>query len=413
MPRIKNDLKCLKLRKRAGEIKLRWIVMALLCLAGGLVNPFGVYAQDYPATKKLVVVGSGTVRGGNLSVARERAIKECLVAAVARVAADMVEEESFVVNFQQLNNLLFDQTDSYIQDFKVLTEITAGENHRVLVEATVAVKKMADQLSAAGVLQAKTTLPTVLFLISEQTPLDIAPRYWWGSSMTGFKAASASAMADAFRTKNFPMTDTSVVKRAMLNEFDKAYLTDQEAVKFARMLNADVVVFGKATARQAPNVMGTEVRSYQGSLSVRALRTDSGKEIAAADRNTVAAQMDELAGSKEALSDAGALAGDELAAQIAAVWRAEGSRPASVEVLVEGTENLAHFVALRKALNEAPGVQGVRVKEMRRDQATLSVDYQGKAEDLAAALIVKTFDSFRVNIEEISSYYLKVKITPQ
>jgi len=84
-----------------------------------------------------------------------------------------------------------------------------------------------------------------------------------------------------------------------------------------------------------------------------------------------------------------------------------------VEVLVEGTENLAHFVALRKALNEAPGVEGVRVKEMRRDQATLSVDCQGRAEDLAAALIVKAFDSFRVNIEEISPYYLKVKITPQ
>jgi hypothetical protein len=263
------------------------------------------------------------------------------------------------------------------------------------------------------VLQAKTTLPAVLFLISEQTPLDIAPRYWWGSGMTGFKAASAGAMADGFRAKNFPVTDTSAVKGAMLNEFDKPYLTDQEAVKFARMLNADVVVFGKATAHQAPNVMGTEVRSFKGSLSVRALRTDTGKEIAAVDRNTVAAQMDELAGSKEALSNAGALAGDELAAQIAAAWRAEGSRPASVEVLVEGTENLAHFVALRKALNEAPGVEGVRVKEMRRDQATLSVDYQGKAEDLAAALIVKTFDSFRVNIEEISPYYLKVKITPQ
>ena len=55
----------------------------------------------------------------------------------------------------------------------------------------------------------------------------------------------------------------------------------------------------------------------------------------------------------------------------------------------------------------------MRVKEMRRDQTTLSVDYKGKAEDLAAALILKTFDSFRVNIEEISPYYLKVKITPQ
>ena len=242
MPKIKNDLRILKSRKQASRTSIRWIVMALLCLAGGFANPFGVSAQDYPATKKLVVVGSGTIRGGNLSVARENAIKECLVAAVARVAADMVEEDSFVANFEQINTLVFDQTDNYIQEFKVLTEITVGETHRVLVEATVAVKKMADQLSAAGVLQARTKLPTVLFLISEQTPLDIAPRYWWGSSMTGFKAASANAMADAFRTRNFPVTDTAAVKGAMLNEFDKAYLTDQEAVKFARMLNADVEI---------------------------------------------------------------------------------------------------------------------------------------------------------------------------
>ncbi len=380
---------------------------------GVLFHPFWVRAQDYPATRKLIVVGTGTVRGGNLSLARESAIEDCLVTAIARVAADITEQEIFVANFEQINNLLFNQTANYIQNFRVLAETAAAESYRVLVEATVAVKKVADQLATSGVLQAKLTLPAVLFLISEKTPQDIVPRYWWGSGMADFKSVSAGAMADAFRDMNLPVADASALEGSRFDEFDKPYLTDQQAAKFAGMLDADVVVVGKATVHQMPHVMGSEVPSFKASLSVRALRTDTGKEIAAAERDTVAAKMDELAGSKEALADAGTLVGEELAAQIAGVWRTAGSQPASVEVLVEGTENLADFVALRNALNEAPGVRGIRVKEMRRDQATLSVDYQGKAEDLAANLIVKAFDSFRVNIEEISPYYFKVKITPQ
>ena len=107
---------------------------------------------------------------------------------------------------------------------------------------------------------------------------------------------------------------------------------------------------------------------------------------------------------------AGTLAGDDLAIQLAAEWRKLAEKPSRMEIFVEGTGNLAHFVKFRRALTGISGVEGMRVKEIKPNETTLIIDYKGKSEQLASALMLQNFENFGINIYEISKQNLKVAL---
>ena len=140
-------------------------ILVLFCLAAALTQFDIAYGQESAKSKTYVVIGAATVYGGNVSAAREKAISNSLVTAVALMIGDLLQEDSLVDNFPQLNQLLFDRTKTYVRDYKVLTEATRGKSYRVVVKATVSGKKISKQLSDAGILRTRTTLPRVLFLV--------------------------------------------------------------------------------------------------------------------------------------------------------------------------------------------------------------------------------------------------------
>ena len=52
----------------------------------------------------------------------------------------------------------------------------------------------------------------------------------------------------------------------------------------------------------------------------------------------------------------------------------------------------------------------IRVKEIKPNEATLLVEYIGKTEDLAAALMQQNFKAFGINIYEVTPENLKVQL---
>lgn len=370
-------------------------------------------AQQPAQNKTFVVIGTGRIPGDNIQVGREEAISESLVTAVALMTEEILQVDSLVENFAQVNEIVYENTDAFVQDYKVLSETRSGKSYRVIVKATVAGDKIAKQLSSAGVLRAKVSPPKVLFLISEQNLQDDSPRYWWGKEMSGFEATTETTMANILRAHGFPVVDhggTEIRKMADWDSSDKPELTDAEALNLGTLLQADVVIVGTAIASPTPNVMGDELKSFKGYLNARVLRTETGEALANISRTAVTANVDERAGGREALVMAGTLAGDQLASQLAAAWRELVEKPSRLEVTVEGTANLANFVKFRRVLSSISGVGGIRVKEIKPNEATLIVEYQGKGEDLASALMLQDFKNFGIKIYEITQQNLKISI---
>ncbi|UCF92581.1 MAG: hypothetical protein JSW39_00040 [Desulfobacterales bacterium] len=371
-----------------------------------------VQAQTQSPVQTFVVLGTSPVRSGNVSQAREKAISESLVAAVALATADIMRVDALVRNFTQLNETIYNQADSYVQDYKVLTEATFGQIYRVMVQVRVATGKMTQQLTRAGVLQTEKPLPSVVLLIAEQQPLDVRPRYWWGPGMQHFQSATENAMAASLSTKGFTVIDHAarVLQTAAWEAEDNPDLDNREAVKLGALLQADLVVVGTSIVHPTPNTTDSRVRSYKAILTARVLRTDTGEEIANITRTAMAADADGLEGSQEALAVAGSLSGQALTDQLVAAWQQQTGQAMPVEILVEGTGKLGNFIRFRQKLSEISGVKAIHIKEIKPNEATLRVDYQGRLQDLIDALKLKDFESFHINIQAVAPNNLKIQL---
>ncbi|MBC8199450.1 MAG: hypothetical protein ISS67_01020 [Desulfobacterales bacterium] len=388
----------------------------------------GVQAEEQlHATHSVVlVIGTGRIYADNVAVARNRAISNSLVSAIENVVKDFLPLESLVQNFQVINNILYSNTEEFVQGYKVLTEALSGNTYRVMVQATVSIEKVQQQLSIAGIMIGKKSMPRVLFFIAEQSTEDSLPQYWWGEGMSAVKSVAENSMAGVMMKKGFLIINyknlAQNLRNETLDELDhqeaveilslEPELDHQEAVELGVRVNADVVIVGKAIASKAPNIMGKNIKSFKGAVTVRAFRADTGEEIAFALQTAVSTNVDEVAGGRAALSDAGALAGKDLSSQILEEWRKEIKKLVNIELVVKGTANFANFVQFRKILNDISGVNRVQLKEMRLDEAVLSVDFQGNAKELADALMLKAFDSFGINIYEVSQNRLRIELIP-
>jgi hypothetical protein len=391
-----------------------WMLVSL-SLTLMLILPGVAQTQVAATTKTFVVVGTAAMRGGNISAAREKAISDGLVTAVALMTQELLEEESLVDNFSRLNELLFDQTSTFIQGYKVLTEAGQDKSYRVIVQATVSGENISQKLTDAGILRAETTLPSILFLITEQNLGQDAPMFWWSSVGSGFISISEAVMVEHLQDAGFTVIDHWGARTRPLakwGDLDKPDLTDLEAAELGTALNADVVVMGTSLALPSTNIMGSAMRSFNGTVTLRALRSDDAEPILNLTRTSVAVGEDDAIGGRDALVEAGAMAGPALAEELIFVWQKEAGRPSVLEVVILGTNQLGHYVKFRKTLNTISGVEGIRVKEIKPNQATLLVEYIGKPQDLASALMQQNFESFGINIFEISPNNLKVELIP-
>jgi hypothetical protein len=387
----------------------------VIAIALMLSSSLAAYAKKKVQNKTFVVVGTSLIQGGNIQAAREAAISESLVLAVALMTEDILEVNSLVEYFPQVNQIIYTEPKNFVLDYKVLTETESGKLYRVLVKARVAGEKIARQLSNADILRAKVKRPAVLFLISEQNLQQDTPRYWWGKQMNGFEAIAEATMADILKARGFPIVDhrgAGIGKLTDPGAVTTPALSDESAIDIGNRLKADVIIMGTSVASPTTSIMGDNLKSFKAILNARVLRTQNGEELANISRTSVTANIDESTGGREALTMVATLVGDDLAIQLDAAWRRLADQPSQVEVFVEGTGNLANFVKFRRALTSISGVGGIRVKEIKPNETTLIIDYKGNVEELAAALMRQNFEKFGINIYEITQSNLKITLVP-
>jgi hypothetical protein len=281
-----------------------------------------------------------------------------------------------------------------------------------MVQVTVSSKIVKRKLTAAGIMQGKMAMPKILFFIAEQSLADGAPKYWWGRGMSFVNSVSEKAIVEALQEKGFKILKhgprmQNMAFRVIAGEPN---LNQQEAIDFAAKMNADVIIIGSSIANNLSNTMGTDMKSFKGQTEVRALFVKTGKLIGSANRAAVTANVNEIAGGRDALSGAGTLAGEEIAKQIVSAWLKKDEETEKYKLFLKGAGNLANFVMFRRMLSTIEGVKFVQVKELKSDKAILSVDFIGTTKELAAALMLKAFESFGINIYEVSDSQLRIEL---
>ncbi len=373
----------------------------------------GIDAADAQQAKDtFIIMGTGNIKKEDVSAARQEAIKNCLVTAVGLKATGLMNIDSMVQNFETLNKILYTNIEKFIRGYKVLTEARSESVYRVMVQVTVSSKMVKRKLTKAGIMQGKMAMPKILFFIAEQSLEDGSPKYWWGRGMPFVNSASEKAMVEVMKEKGFKIIKhgPSLQNMAFRIVAGEPNLNDREAIDFAAKMNADVIITGNSVANNLPNIMGADMKSFKGLTAVRALLVKTGKQIGSTSRAAVTANVNEIEGGRDALSGAGTLAGEEIARQIVSAWLKKDEDTEKFEILLKGAGNLANFVMFRRMLSTIQGVKFVQVKELKSDRATISVDFNGKTKELAAALMLKAFESFGINIYDVSDSQLKIEL---
>ena len=380
----------LKSIKRTGFLLVNGVLLGLLCCP--------VLAQEDDTVRVVDVIGSGAIIGDDMASAKEQAILNALVSAVATVATEFQPFEEQVEKFKLFNELLYNQTGQFVEGYKVLTEYLSGNSYRAVVQATLRKDRIRETLLNANLLMQDHIMPKVLFFLAEKKLEDILPVYWWGEDLVFVVPLSEEAMAQTLKDTGMTVVNHAGIVEPVNYPLDVPL---QDAIELGKHMAADIVIIGTAIAEKTTNVMDGNIKSFKGSVSTKAYRTETGKEIAFAARTAVFASEDDEKGSREALFNAGMLVGQEMTLQLTSAWESESSQESLVEIKIHGTSELANFIKFRKALGKIPGVTAIHIKVMKADESIISVDYEGTAQTLADELLLKTYETFGIDIYEV------------
>lgn len=365
-------------------------------------------AADPNTTLVVRVIGTAPISDENTSGAKDKAVAVALIAAVERAMLSEVSGKLLVSNFSSISAMVHDNTDSFIQGYRVLAETRLSRTYKVLIDATVSTAKIRSGLVQSGIVADPDNRYKLLLFVSESNFEDLTPQFWWGRGMSHVKTVSDTALSQNLEKKGFEMLSH---RSLTLQEGTDGGLSDvlsrDQALSLARAAGADVFVSGTAQAEQAANTMGA-ARTFTGLLTLSIYRTDTGERIGSVLQKAVTVHDDEAQGAREALTAAASLASDDMAAAIATAMKEEENKPAMIEVAISGTDFLMNYPKLTRKIAALTGVKRVKQRERQKDTATIVVDYVGTGKTLAKALMGETFDTFGLNISEVRRDYLRL-----
>jgi hypothetical protein len=364
-----------------------------------LLSTASLHAAADGSGKPFIVIETAVIHKDNSSAARERAIARSLQTAVRQEACRMMEEDDLTYHFKSVNEIVAGPVERFIETYRVLSESADGDRYGVLVAVSVATESLQQALTAGGVRLDSAGLPTVLVMVTETLPDDTSPRFGWGQGMSAMRIYSEEGVSAHLRAMGYSVLSARDLDLAHLQQ--TPYPDGPDLFEVARGAGAEVIVVGRSDAAILPNQMGSDIKSFRGESRLRAYRRDEPAPFTEALRDAVTTDADVYSGSISALTAAGRASAEEIARQIASVWRRDQTSKKMLTLTVEGTSYLSSFVRFRRALREMPGVKRLQVSAMKSNRATLEVDYAGSPRELADALMLQAFESFGLMIHEV------------
>ncbi len=165
----------------------------------------------------------------------------------------------------------------------------------------------------------KRGIKKAVLLIAEQTIGQRAFFWWWGVA-TGEASLSTveTILGERLIEANIEVIDPSVMsgKLSVPKPYQHVNLSNREAMQLANTMGADIVVIGKALAREGGYAAGSDMRSVHASITARVVKVRTGKVLASVHGEGSSIHIDPVSGAQEALQDAANEVADAILAKI-------------------------------------------------------------------------------------------------
>lgn len=353
--------------------------------------------------------GYATIVDGRKDAARQQAINDAFRRAVEQAVGVMVESETMVKNFEMLSDKVYSKSSGYIKKYDILSERVEEDAFKVRIRATVFMVRLEKDLDDIGLIIKKAGKPRLMLLIAEQNVISDKLSYWWGSGGGLDMGIVENTLMSELMPKGFIFVDRQVVLAGLKEVPAGPNLSNDLALKLAKMGEAEVVVIGQAVAKAGNPLMGTSIRSCQATISVRVINADSGEPIASVSTNDRAAHVDPVTGGSDALKKASIEMARKLMPEILAKWKKRVNSAHTVKLSLTGMKfgNMKNFKEFLQDKFES--VEEIYDRSYRDGIASLDLEIRGDIRDLAEGLNSAGFNGGHFEVLSFTSNAVEVR----
>jgi len=340
-----------------------------------------------------IVTGTGIIIKENIALARNEAISQAFSKALEEYLIQKLGSQGMANNLQRLDEEMLSKTKEEIQDYQLISEFRTDRHVRILMKVRVNEAVLEQKLKNMGLSSTDSIQIDVLFLVLEKKKGSSAI-YWWGdpsrqTSLTQTDLSLSSAFEDrGFRIINrsfFPPEES--YDKGMLN----AELNVEKAVKWGRLLSAQIVIAGEANLYEASraSVFLKAIKVVDGTIIAQGYRDGT------VDRN----RKDEKSAIGLAINS---WANDMIPYII------EGVRPAQnivnmIIIVIEGFKSWRALREFKEFLKENfPEIKSVLERSLKRDSVKVSVKTSGSSKGLAEKVVNHPKRPFSFDVSESS-----------
>lgn len=399
--------------RRGGAIL---IIMGLLLpcfLSYGQVDEPSVQgAGSEPVAYEVVTSGLGSIVGNDVAHARDDAIEDALRKGVEDALGLIVKAETLVENFQLIEDNIYSKTQGYIQKYDIVSEGKRNEQlYEVTVKAVVKMTDLKDDYEGIKTLMHRKNMPRMMIMIEER---NIGETPDFSHYIEADMNTAELALTQAFMEKGFKFVDQATVKRNLDNEKAAAILEGDvnQAAILGKSVGAEIVLTGKALAKATVmEAFGVSQRSQQATVTVKAIRTDTGDIIATSSGQGAYPHIDDVIGGTKAIQKACSKMSEDLITQILDRWQTDISSGATLTLKVKGVKDFDQLNKFKSALKYyVRGLQAVTQREWEEGYSVLEVEMKGTSEDLAQRLSGKNIEGTLVKVIGMSQNSVTVQL---
>ncbi len=383
-------------------------IIILSIILGFIINP--VCAAKRSDVLISVTTARKMIVNHNIQQAKQKAVSDALGVALQKAYVMLISRQMLASNLDFFYENILPSTSDYIVTYQVLGGIENKGYYLVGVESKVDIKLLEKTMTDARILNAKKDRPVVMFFIAEKTPSDVSPKYWWGKNSVPFDSISEKIIVDKMIQDRFVVigNDTDRPDPYFYNIRFKS-INDMAAAKnLGREMKADMIVFGNASSSEAINRMGEE-KTFHAQINLDAYNLETGEKVVTSQVQAVTKNDMAQQGNTQAIIKAAQLSSLDLSEKMDAYWQKNLRKEHSFEVKIEGDNFLSRFIALKQRFKQMSGIENMQPLEVGSNSAVMEVFYKGKATQFADAVMLKTFDSFGLEIFDVTDSFVTIR----
>jgi hypothetical protein len=389
------------------------LLPCFLCF-GQADEPTSVSTQETEAYE-VVSSGLGAIMGNDVAHARDDAVEDALKKGIEDALGMIVQSETLVENYQLIEDNIYSKTQGYVQKYDVISEVKRNEQlYEVTVRAIIKMAELIDDFEGIKTLMHRKNMPRIMVMIEERNIGEAPGLFHYIEA--DMNTAETSLMED-FMDKGFKFVDQATVKRNLDNEKAAAILEGDvnQAASLGKSVGAEIVLTGKALAKATViEAFGVKQRSQQATVTVKAIRTDTGDIITTSSGEGAFPHIDDVVGGTKAIQKACGKLSDDLMTKILDRWQADVSSGATLTLKVKGAKDYDQLSKFKSSLKYyVRNLQTVTQRQWDEGYAVLEVEMKGTSEDLAQRLSGKDIEGMVVEVVGLNQNSVTVQLNEE